>query len=75
MPDPTPSIADRRAEAERFIDLARALLHRPEEEMAASHLDHAIEALHILSEGCGLKPSNDAAAFNSRATARAPNHG
>lgn len=43
--------AERRAEAERLIELARALLGRPEEEMAASHLDHAIETLRMLGDG------------------------
>jgi hypothetical protein len=41
--------AARRSEAERLIELARALLNMPEEEMAASHLDHAIETLRIIA--------------------------
>ncbi|MGY4395306.1 hypothetical protein ACVWZA_000467 [Sphingomonas sp. UYAg733] len=39
----------RRSEAERLIELARGLLDRPEEEMVANYLDHAIEALHMIA--------------------------
>lgn len=46
-----PTVTDRRhAEAERLIEIARSLLDRPEEEMVASYLDHAIEALHMIAE-------------------------
>lgn len=45
-----PSLA-RHAEAERLIDLARAMLDRPEEEIVVNYLDHAVEALHMLIEG------------------------
>lgn len=41
---------DRRSEAERLIDLARALLNQPDEEMVIIYLDQAIEALHITAE-------------------------
>jgi hypothetical protein len=51
LPVPQPPIpsAARRSEAERLIELARALLDMPEEEMAASHVDHAIEALRMIA--------------------------
>lgn len=41
----------RRLEVERLIELARAMLDQPNEEMAAIYLDHAIEALHMATEG------------------------
>ncbi len=41
---------ERTAEAERLIDLARALLDEPEEEIVVNYLDHAVEALRIISE-------------------------
>ena len=43
-----PLPAERRAEAERLIDLARGLLNRPDEEMVVNYLDHAIETLHMI---------------------------
>jgi len=40
--------ADRRVEAERLIDLAKALLTGPDEEIAAIYLDHAVDALRAI---------------------------
>ncbi len=48
MPIPQLSVAERRSEAERHIELARALLDRRDEEMVVNYLDHAIEALHMI---------------------------
>ncbi|GGO99758.1 hypothetical protein [Stakelama pacifica] len=39
----------RRIEAERLIDLAKALLTEPEEEIAAIYLDHAVDALRMIA--------------------------
>lgn len=49
MPKPVPS-SQRRLQAERLINLAKAMLEQPEEEMVAIYLDHAIEALHMAAE-------------------------
>ena len=43
-----PPAASRRMEAERLINLARALLTEPEEEIAAIYLDHAVDTLRAL---------------------------
>ncbi len=43
-------VSDRRAEAERLIDRARAMLDQPEDEMVVNYLDHAIETLHMISQ-------------------------
>jgi hypothetical protein len=43
------TIAERRSEAERLLELARGLLDRPDEEMVVNYLDHAIEALRIIA--------------------------
>jgi hypothetical protein len=48
MPKPPPTVAERRREAERLIELARGLLDRPDEEMVANYLDHAIETLNMI---------------------------
>jgi len=48
MPIPPLTVAERRSEAERLIDLARGLLDRPDEEMVVNYLDHAIEALNMI---------------------------
>lgn len=40
----------RRDEAERLIVLARGLLNRPQEEMVVTHLDQAVEVLHMVIE-------------------------
>jgi len=48
MPIPPMTIAERRSEAERLIELARGLLDRPDEEIVVNYLDHAIEALHMI---------------------------
>lgn len=50
MPEKPITTSDRRHEAERLIDLARALLTAPAEEIVVNYLDHAIEALHIVAE-------------------------
>lgn len=50
MPRPADNAADNRKEAERLTRLARALLHAPENEMAAIYLDHALETLLMLEE-------------------------
>lgn len=48
MPIPPLTIAERRSEAERLIELARGLLDRPDEEMVVNYLDHAIESLNMI---------------------------
>ena len=48
MPKPPLTVAERRREAERLIELARGLLDRPDEEMAVNYLDHAIETLNMI---------------------------
>ena len=48
MPKPQLTPAERRDEAERLIELARGLLHAPEEDMVVNYLDHAIEALNMI---------------------------
>jgi hypothetical protein len=46
-----PAATDRRhTEAERLIEIARDLLDRPEEEIVVNYLDHAVEALHIITQ-------------------------
>ena len=50
MSEPPPMGAERRAEAERLIELARGLLNRPDEEMVVNYLNHAIETLHMIGE-------------------------
>jgi hypothetical protein len=40
----------RSAEIARLIGLARTMLNRPEEEIVVNYLDHALEALQIVSE-------------------------
>ena len=52
MSEPPRTVAERRSEAERLIEIARALLNGPEEEMVVSFLDHAIEALHLVIDDC-----------------------
>ena len=53
MPNP-PVVFDRRhTEAERLIELARGLLDRPDEEIVVTYLDHAIKALHMITEDSG----------------------
>ena len=42
--------AERRAEAERLIELARGLLNHPDEEMVVNYLDHAMETLRMIRE-------------------------
>ena len=53
---------ERTLEAVRLIRTAQALLDRPEEEIVANYLDHAVEALQIVSNGPGdalpAKPSD-----------------
>lgn len=51
MSTPEPNTPVRHTEAERLIDLARHMLDRSEEEMVVNYLDHAVEALHMLTEG------------------------
>jgi hypothetical protein len=48
MPNSPLTVAERRSEAERLIELARGLLDRPDEEMVVNYLDHAIEALNMI---------------------------
>ena len=48
MSNPPLTHAERRNEAERFIELARGLLDRSDEEMVVNYLDHAIEALNMI---------------------------
>jgi len=51
MPNSPLTVAERRSEAERLIELARGLLDRPDEEMVVNYLDHAIEALNMIEPG------------------------
>ncbi|WP_172339511.1 hypothetical protein [Novosphingobium sp. SG751A] len=48
MPNLPLTVAERRSEAERLIQIARRLLDRPDEEMVVNYLDHAIEALNMI---------------------------
>ena len=50
MSKPEPAILARHAEAERLIDLARGLLTSPSEEIVVNYLEHAVDALHIVSD-------------------------
>lgn len=56
MPNLPGSSTQRHAEAQRLINLAKALLNRREEEMVVIYLDHAIEALDIISQD--LQPAS-----------------
>ena len=49
MPDMCPTRIRCRLEAARLIEVARALLPTPDEAMAVSHLDHALELLDSLT--------------------------
>ena len=50
MSGPPPLAAERRAEAERLIELARGMLDRSDEKMVVIYLNHAIETLHMIGE-------------------------
>lgn len=50
MSEPPETTTKRRAEAERLIELARGMLNDNDEEMVVIYLDHAIEALHIITQ-------------------------
>jgi hypothetical protein len=50
MPVSQPMLCGHIAETERLIGRARTLLDRPEQEIVVNYLDHAVEALRIVSE-------------------------
>jgi len=52
---PTSNFA-RRGEAERLIELARAMLTDPSEEMTVIYLDHAIETLRVIESQAAVRP-------------------
>lgn len=49
----------RRAEIERLIDLARGLLTSPREEIVINYLNHAVDALHIVSDEDGAQQRSE----------------
>jgi len=77
MPRPSIMPIDRITEAERLIDQARTLLHRPEEEIVVNYLNHAVEALRIVCEEAASlsAPIYAESAFTAPAMAPAEDHG
>lgn len=51
MSEPPKAALERRAEAERLIELAQGMLSHNEEEMVVIYLDQAIETLHMIANG------------------------
>lgn len=60
MPTHSPIPTERITEFDRLINLARAILDRPEEDIVANYLDHAVEALKIVTENASAKAASEA---------------